>query len=470
MEKITPQSQDFAQWYQDIVKEADLAENSEVRGCGIVKPYGYKMWDLIRNELNSRIEKDGVENLYFPIFLPLSNLEMEKDHIEGFAPELAVVTHGGGEELVNKLAVRPTSEAAMYSTYAKWIQSYKDLPMRYNQWANVVRWEKRPRPFLRWSEFQWQEGHTCFANKDEAVTEVAHMLEMYKDIFDWMAIPAILGMKSEAEKFAGADTTYTVEVMAKDGKAIQGATSHYLGTHFAEVFGVKYQGQDGKEHLVHQNSWGMSWRTIGALIMVHGDDKGLRLPPNVAPFQIVIVPITRDENKDKVLNYAKKLKEQLGDYRVKIDDSAGSPGFKFNQWEMKGVPVRIEIGEREVDEDKLTVFRRDLGEKSVMTEAEFLSGVSDLMKSIHENLYSQAEKFMNSHIVRIESWEEIGDQVGFFEASWCESPESEKILKEKYSMVSRCLPKKYEGASPKSKKCFITGEEAKHDWYFAKSY
>jgi prolyl-tRNA synthetase len=470
--KLTKQSENFADWYQDIVKEAELAEPSEVRGCGIVRPYGLKIWELIKAELNRMIEADGVENVYFPIFVPLENLQAEKAHVEGFSPELAIVTHGGGEELVNKLAVRPTSEAAMYRTYSKWIQSYNDLPLRLNQWANVVRWEKRPRAFLRWSEFLWQEGHTVFVDEAGARAEVWHMLDIYKKIYEFMAIPTFIGVKSESEKFAGAVMTTTAEIMVKDGKAIQGATSHYLGTNFAKVFGVEFLGADGQKHLGHQNSWGLSWRSVGAVIMAHGDDNGLRLPPNIAPIQIAIVPIYKDDNKAKVLEFATGLKEQLaGKYRVKLDNRENlTPGFKFNHWELKGVPVRLEIGEKEIDKGELTIFRRDLNTKEVIKTTDLESTIDPLFIDIHKNLYDQAQAFAKSHIHRIESWDEIKDQVGFFEASWSEDPESEKLLKEKFTMVSRLLPKENENQAPKNKKCFITGQEAKHDWLFAKSY
>ena len=470
---ITKQSENFPQWYQDVVKEAELAEMSEVRGCGIVRPYGLKIWELIKAEFNRVIEEDGVENVYFPIFVPMENLMAEKDHVEGFSPELAVVTHAGGEELVNKLAVRPTSEAAMYKTYARWIQSYKDLPMRLNQWANVVRWEKRPRAFLRWSEFLWQEGHTVFANEAEARAEVDKILGFYSDIYEFMALPAFTGRKSESEKFAGAVTTKTAEVMAKDGKAIQGATSHYLGTNFAEVFDVKYLGSDGEMHFGHQNSWGLSWRSVGAVIMGHGDDNGLRLPPNIAPVQIVIVPIFKDdEAKAKVMAYCQSLKTELGkQYRVKIDEREGvTPGFKFNHWEVRGVPVRFEVGPREVEEGLVSIYRRDTGEKTGASLCELSRFIEKLMTDIHKNLYDQALEFAKSHIYRIESIDEIDDRQGWFEASWSEDAESEKLLKEKYQMVSRALPGANEDQAPKNKKCFITGKEAKHDWYFAKSY
>lgn len=469
---ITKQADDFPQWYLDVIREAELAEVAEVRGCGIVRPYGLKIWELIKAELNQKIEDDGVENVYFPILMPIENLEMEKEHVEGFSPELAVVTHAGGEELASQLVIRPTSEAAMYKTYAKWIQSYNDLPLRLNQWANIVRWEKRPRPFLRWSEFLWQEGHTVFANEEEAKEEVQKILGIYSDIYKFMSIPAYCGKKSESEKFAGAVETYTVEVMSKDGKAIQGGTSHYLGTNFAKVFGVDYLGADGEKHFGHQNSWGLSWRSVGALIMAHGDDNGLRLPPNVAPIQIVIVPIYRDEaGKVEVLNYAQKLKDSLSIYRVKIDDKPNqSPGFKFNYWEVKGVPVRLEIGLQEVTGDKVTLFRRDNGLKEVILFSDLEKRTKEIMVEIADHLYQEAKDFGASHIKRIESWDEIDDSQAWFEASWSEDPETEKKLKERFSMVSRCLLKENENKEPKNKKCFISGKEAKHDWLFAKSY
>ncbi len=468
---ITPQAEDFAQWYQDVVKEAGLAESSEVRGCGIIKPYGYTIWELIKDELSKRIADTGAENVYFPMFVPIAHLEAEADHVEGFSPELAVVTHAGGEELTEKLAVRPTSEAAMYTTYAKWVQSYRDLPMRLNQWNNVVRWEKRPRAFLRWSEFQWQEGHSVFPDEESARDEVWDMLNLYKEMYRYLSIPVFDGRKSDMEKFAGAVMTTTVEAMARDGKAIQGGTSHYLGTNFAKVFDVTYLGEDGQQHLAHQTSWGLSWRSVGALIMAHGDDSGLRLPPNVAPIQVVIVPIYRDENKDAVLSYAHDIADKMEGVRVHVDDRDGqTPGFKFNEWEVKGVPVRFEIGGKEVDEKAVTVYRRDLGEKETKTLDEAIATLPELFTSIGDTLFEQAHAFAKNHIHRVESIDEIDDRAGFFEASWSETVESEKILKERFSMVSRVLPREYENATPKNAKCFITGEPAKHDWYFAKSY
>ncbi len=470
---ITKQSEDFPAWYQDVVYQAELAEVAEVRGCGIVRPYAYKIWELIKAELQRHLDLEGVENVYFPMLMPIENLEAEKEHVDGFSPELAVVTHAGGEELVNKLVLRPTSEAAMYRTYAKWIQSYKDLPLRLNQWANVVRWEKRPRAFLRWSEFLWQEGHSVFSNEAEARAEVARMLAIYSEVYKFMAIPSYSGLKSDNEKFAGAVETSTVEVMARDGKAIQGATSHYLGTNFAKVFDVKFLDKTGTSQLAFQNSWGLSWRSVGALIMVHGDDNGLRLPPNVAPIQIVIVPIYKDDkSKEAVLAYSKKIVDHLGSkYRIKIDDKEGqTPGYKFHHWEVKGVPVRFEVGLNEVEDDKISYYRRDLNKKDVFQFSELESGVEKLMTEIHHNLYQQAQQFAKSHIVRIESLAEIKDQSAWFEASWSEDLESELLLKEKYGLVSRVLPLENQAKPAKNKKCFITGKPAKRDWLFAKSY
>jgi len=471
IQHITPQYTDFSAWYQDVVKVAELAENSQIRGCGIVKPYGYKIWELIKKELSDRIQNTGVQDMYFPILLPMANLEAEKDHVEGFSPELAVVTYAGGEELKEKLAIRPTSEAAIYPTYSKWIKSHRDLPLRLNQWCNVLRWEKRPRPFLRWSEFQWQEGHSVFANKEEALEEMWQMARIYQEVYEWMAVPVFLGRKSEMEKFAGAVQTVTVEAMAKDRKAIQAGTSHYLGENFAKVFDIQYLGEDGQKHYVHQNSWGFSWRSLGVLIMVHGDDRGLRLPPSVAPYQVVIVPIYKDGNKEEVLKAAEDIKKDLKDLRVHIDDrEAKTPGFKFNEWEVKGVPLRIEIGMRDMENNSVTIFRRDLNEKEIINKEDITQRTNELLVQIHNNLSKQANDFAQSNIKRIESLDEIDEEGGFFEASWSETVESEKALKEKYGIVSRVLVKNAEDKPPKNKKCFITGEPAKHDWLFAKSY
>lgn len=472
MQKITKQSENFAKWYQDVVAFADLAESSEVRGCGIIKPYGFKIWELIKQNLANRIEATGAQNVYFPIFIPLANLETEKEHVEGFAPELAVVTHGGGQELTEKLTVRPTSETGMYKAYAKWISSYRDLPLRLNQWNNVVRWEKRPRAFLRWSEFLWQEGHTVFETKEEAIDEMWQMLGIYEQVYKDLAIPVFKGKKSEKEKFAGADITTTVEVMAKDGKAIQGATSHHLGQNFSKVFDIKFAGKDGKEHFPYQNSWGFTWRSVGAVIMAHGDDFGLKLPPNVAPIQVVIVPVINNE-KIAVLDSAKKLVKELTDLglRVKLDDREDQTiGYKFNEWELKGVPLRITIGSNELKNGEFELFRRDKMSKEFAKADSIGDYVVKKLIEIQEDMYNEAKEFADSHVYTINNLEEIDNRKGFFRASWCESKDSENLLKEKYKMVSRVLPVEWEKLPPTNKKCFITGQEAKHDWLFAKSY
>lgn len=469
--RLTPQEKNFPRWYQDIVREAGLAEASEVRGCGIVKPYGYKIWELIKSKFSTIIENKGVENVYFPIFIPMSNLESEKEHVEGFSPELAIVTIGGGEKLSENLVVRPTSETGMYKAYSKWIQSYKDLPLKLNQWNNVVRWEKRPRAFLRWSEFLWQEGHTAFATEEDALNEMWEMLDSYEEIYRYMSIPVYKGIKSQKEKFAGAVITSCVEIVTKDGKAIQGATSHHLGQNFSKVFDIKYLGKDGKTHYVYQNSWGFAWRSIAAIVMVHGDNKGLKLPPSVAPYQIVIVPIYKETNKTNVLNYCEKLGSQFTNYRVKFDMRDDlSPGYKFNDWEMKGVPIRLEIGENELKDNTVTIYRRDTNSKEVMKVDELKNSIESIFKNIDSNLYQKACELKDSLVTRISNWDEIKGKKGFFEASWCESIESELTLKEKFKITSRVLVKENINKKSKEKKCFVTGTEAKRDWLFAKSY
>ena len=474
-QKITPLEKDFSKWYLDIVREADLAETSEVRGCGIVKPYGLKIWELIKHQLNKYIEDDGVENIYFPLFIPMENIQAEKDHVKGFAPELAVVTHGGGEELVNKLAVRPTSETAMYKSYSKWINSYKDLPLRLNQWNNVVRWEKRPRPFLRWSEFLWQEGHSAFATKKEALDEVWRMLDYYEKTYNFMSVPVFKGIKSEGEKFAGGEATATCEAMAKDGRSIQASTSHYLGTHFAKVFNIKYTNNNGEKRLVHQTSWGFAWRAVGILIMTHSDNDGLVLPPNVAPIQVVIVPVYNDNNKTEVLNYSSKVYKLIKNkFRAEIDlVNNETTGFKFNKWEVRGVPFRIEIGGREATGKNVTLFRRDTKLKTKIELNLLLKHLLQQSKTMGLEMLDRAREFSKTHIKKIESLKDLEENKnfkGFFEASWSENLESEKILKERYGITPRVLLKTNINKKPTNTVCFITGKKAKHNWYFAKSY
>src|SRR5437899_1677199 len=365
---LPAQSEDFPAWYQEVVKQAGLAESSLARGTMVIKPYGFAIWERIQRAVDDRIKATGHENLYFPLFIPYKLLEREAEHVEGFAPEVAVVTHAGGEKLEEPLVVRPTSETIIWATYARWIQSYRDLPLLYNQWANVVRWELRPRLFLRTSEFLWQEGHTAHETEEEAVAETLTILhEVYADtIENVLAIPLLRGRKSESERFPGAVDTYTLEALMRDGKALQAATSHYLGQGFARAFDVRYTGRDGSEQYPHATSWGASTRLVGGVVMAHGDDRGLRLPPRVAPQQVVIVPIFRDDDRADVLQIAAAVADELraAGVRVRVDDRPEyRPGFKFNEWELKGVPLRIEIGGRELAAAAVTVARRDTGEK-----------------------------------------------------------------------------------------------------------
>src|SRR3990167_8286080 len=367
MQKIADQTKDFPQWYLDVIAQAGLAEHAEAKGCIIFKPYGYALWEAIQFDLNQRIKAQGVENDYFPLLIPESVLAKEKEHVEGFAPEGGGGTDGGGKELAEKLYIRPTSETIIYATFAKWIQSHRDLPLKINQWANVVRWEMRTRPFLRTLEFLWQEGHTCHATKEEADAMVEAALKMYAD-FDkeMLAIPVMSGHKPEHEKFAGALYTLSTEALAKDGKAIQAGTSHNLGQRFSRAYGVKFLADDKTLHRPWMTSWGLSTRIIGTLIVVHGDEKGLRLPPKIAPVQVVIVPIYKtDDEKKNVLAAAKKLADSFDGLRVKLDDrDEKSPGFKFNEWEVKGVPVRIELGPKDLEKKAVMLCRRDTGEKT----------------------------------------------------------------------------------------------------------
>jgi len=399
--RIADQKTDFPQWYLDVIEQAGLAEHAEVRGCIIFKPYGYALWEAIQRDLDRRIKELGVDNVYFPLFIPESILQREKDHIEGFAPECAVVTHGGGKELSEKLYVRPTSETIIYTTFAKWVQSHRDLPLKINQWANVVRWEMRTRPFLRTLEFLWQEGHTCHISKEDADTMVNAALQMYAD-FDreMLAIPVLTGRKPEHEKFAGALYTLSTEALARDGKAIQAGTSHNLGQGFSEAYGVSFLDAEGKQQRPWMTSWGLSTRIIGTLIVVHGDEKGLRIPPRIAPIQAVIVPIYKtDAEREAVLTAARTLCASLGGIRLKIDDRAEkSPGFKFNEWEVKGVPLRIELGPKDLEKRQATFVRRDTAEKIAVPLASCTGAfVQSLLTSIQETLLQQAIAHLEAH-------------------------------------------------------------------------
>jgi prolyl-tRNA synthetase len=444
------QARDFPAWYGEVVRRAGLAENSAVRGAMVIKPYGYAIWETIQRELDDRIKATGHENVYFPVFVPLSVLAQEADLVEGFAPELAVVTEAGGKKLEEPLAVRPTSEALIWSTYARWVQSYRDLPLLYNQWANVVRWELRPRLFLRTSEFLWQEGHTAHETEDEAVAETLTILhDVYADtIENVLAIPVLRGRKSESERFPGAVDTYTLEALMRDGKALQAATSHHLGQGFARTFGVRYTARDGSEQHPYATSWGASTRLVGGVVMAHGDDRGLRLPPCIAPVQVVIVPIVRGDADARVLQVAAALANALrsAGMRVRVDDRPEHrPGFKFNEWELKGVPIRVELGDRDLAAESVTVARRDSGEKQAIPLPQLRERVGELLADVQASLFRAARDEQERRTLRDprsydELVEYLRDAGGFVAASWCGRRECEARVKDESSASIRCLP------------------------------
>nr|PZN05292.1 MAG: proline--tRNA ligase [Bacillota bacterium] len=473
VKEITPKSEDFSQWYVDVIVKSELADYSPVRGCIVIRPYGYAIWENIQKLLDRRFKETGHKNAYFPIFIPESLLQKEAEHVEGFAPEVAWVTHGGQDELAERLAVRPTSETIICSMYSKWIQSWRDLPVLINQWANVVRWEKSTKPFLRTTEFLWQEGHTAHRTEEEAEEETLRMLQIYRDFAENdLAIPVISGRKSENEKFAGALRTYTIEAMMSDGKALQAGTSHNLGQHFSKVFNIQFLDQDGKLKYVWQTSWGVSTRLIGALIMTHGDDRGLKLPPRIAPIQVIIVPIF-GKKKEEVLAKSRELYQLLKEkFRVELDDrDEYTPGWKFNEWEMRGVPVRLEIGPRDLEQNQVMLVRRDTGEKILVKEADLLNFLNDLMEDIQANMFRQAKKFMDDNTHTATNFEELKELLinkrGFVKAMWCGEGECEKKVKEETTATLRCIPFEQEVISDK---CAVCGKKADKMVYFAKSY
>ncbi|WP_251860850.1 proline--tRNA ligase [Clostridium sp. Marseille-Q2269] len=471
VEDITPMDEDFAQWYTDIVKKAELADYSSVRGCMIIRPYAYGMWEMIQKDLDSRFKATGHENVYMPLFIPESLLNKEKDHIEGFAPEVAWVTHGGEEELTERLCVRPTSETLFCEHYAKIVQSYKDLPKLYNQWCSVVRWEKTTRPFLRTAEFLWQEGHTIHATAEEARKETEQMLNVYAEhVENVLAIPVIKGQKTEKEKFAGAEATYTIESLMHDGKALQTGTSHYLGDHFAKAFGIQYSDKEGKLQNVHQTSWGVTTRMLGAIIMVHGDDSGLVVPPRIAPIQVVIVPVA--QHKEGVLDKAYELKERVSKVaRVKLDDTDKMPGWKFNEYEMKGVPIRLEVGPKDIEKNQVVLARRDTGEKIVVSMDELETVIPELLDNIHETMYNKAKKRMEEKTSVAKDMDEfkkvVEDKDGFVKAMWCGDIECEEKIKEETGASSRCIPFNEEHVSDT---CVCCGKKAKNLVYWGRAY
>lgn len=473
VKEITPKTEDFSQWYVDVILKAELADYSPVRGCMVIRPYGYQIWEHIQSLLDKRFKATGHKNAYFPIFIPESLLQKEAEHVEGFAPEVAWVTHGGNDKLSERLAVRPTSETVICSMYSKWIKSWRDLPVLINQWCNVVRWEKSTKPFLRTTEFLWQEGHTAHRTAQEAEEETLMILELYRDFVENdLSLPVIKGLKSENEKFAGAQKTYTIEALMADGRALQAGTSHNLGQHFSKAYDITYLDQDGQLKNVWQTSWGVTTRLIGAIIMVHGDDRGLKLPPNVAPIQTVIVPILGKESElvlDKARELFSRIKEEV---RAELDDrDEYTPGWKFNEWEMKGVPVRIEIGPKDIKKGQVVLVRRDTGQKIFVPEAEVITQLKTLFEEIQRNMFAEAKTFMQDNIREVKDFDEfkqvIEEKRGFVKATWCGSEECENSIKDQTGATLRCIPLDEE---QKSGFCISCGKAANKTVYFAKSY
>ena len=470
VEQITSMEEDFAQWYTDVVLKADLIDYTSVKGCMVIKPAGYAIWERIQAELDKRFKETGVENVYLPMFIPESLLQKEKDHVEGFAPEVAWVTHGGLNPLQERLCVRPTSETLFCDFYKNEIESYRDLPKVYNQWCSVVRWEKETRPFLRSREFLWQEGHTAHATAEEAEERTVQMLNVYANFCEEvLAIPVIKGQKTEKEKFAGAEATYTIEALMHDGKALQSGTSHNFGDGFAKAFGIQYTSKDNKLEYVHQTSWGMTTRLIGAIIMVHGDDSGLVLPPKIAPCQVMIVPVM--QKKEGVLEKAVELKDKLSAYRVKVDDSDKNPGWKFAEQEMRGIPLRVEIGPRDIEANKALVVRRDTGEKIEVSLDEIEVKIGELLETIQKDMYEKALKHReaNTHVAK--NWDEfldiINNKQGFIKAMWCGETECEEAIKEETSATTRCMPFVQENLGDV---CVHCGKPAHKMMYFGRAY
>lgn len=468
---ITSMDVDFAKWYTDVVRKAELIEYSNVKGCMVIRPYGFAIWEKIKASLDRRFKETGHENVYMPMFIPESLLQKEKDHVEGFAPEVAWVTQGGNEKLQERLCVRPTSETLFCDHYANIIHSYRDLPKLYNQWCSVVRWEKTTRPFLRSSEFLWQEGHTAHATAEEAREETQRMLNVYADFcYEDLAIPVIKGQKTDKEKFAGAEETYTIESLMHDGKALQSGTSHYFGDGFAKAFDIQYADKDGQLKYVHQTSWGVSTRLLGAVIMVHGDDNGLVLPPNIAPIQCVIVPIA--QHKEGVLEKANELYETLKkEFSVKLDDSDKSPGWKFSEHEMKGVPVRIEIGPKDIEAGQVILARRDNHEKITADINNVAEALKETLAKMQTDMLERAKENRAAHTFVAKTMDELKEIAdnnnGFIKAMWCGDLECEEKIKEEAGLTSRCMPFEQEEITDT---CVCCGKKAKALVYWGKAY
>ena len=471
VEAITSMEEDFAQWYTDVVIKAGLIDYSSVKGCMIIKPAGYAIWENIQSELDRRFKETGVENVYMPMFIPEGLLQKEKDHVEGFAPEVAWVTHGGLNPLQERLCVRPTSETLFCDFYANEIQSYRDLPKCYNQWCSVVRWEKETRPFLRSREFLWQEGHTVHATAEEAVERTEQMLNLYADFCEEvLAMPVVRGRKTEKEKFAGAEATYTIEALMHDGKALQSGTSHNFGDGFAKAFGIQYTDKENKLQYVHQTSWGMTTRLIGAVIMVHGDNSGLVLPPRIAPTQVMIVPIM--QKKEGVLEKAEEVRKALAsNFRVKVDDSDKSPGWKFSEQEMRGIPVRIELGPKDIEQNQCVIVRRDTREKTVVCLDEVEVKIGEILAAMQTEMLERARAHREEHTYEARNYDEFKDTIankpGFVKAMWCGDEACEIKIKEDTTATSRCMPFAQEHLADT---CVCCGKPAKTMVYWGKAY
>ena len=473
VEKITSREEDFPKWYTDIVKEAKLCDYSNTKGCLNYLPNGYAIWENIQKNLDNRFKETGVENVSLPMLIPESLLQKEKDHIEGFAPEVAWVTKGGNEELEERYCIRPTSETLFCDAWKKQIHSYRDLPIVWNQWCSVLRWEKTTRPFLRSREFLWQEGHTIHATHEEAENRTKQMFQVYYDfVTQDLAIPLVCGKKTESEKFAGAEDTYTIEAMMHDGKSLQSGTSHFFGSGFPDAFDIKYLDKENKYHSCYETSWGLSTRIIGAIIMVHGDNEGLVLPPRIAPTQVMIIPIA--QNKDGVLDTSNTIKERLKNagIRTKLDDSEKSPGFKFAEQEMLGIPIRLEIGPKDIEKNEAIIVKRNTREKISVKINDLETEIPIILESIQKEMYEKANEFLNKHIFEAKTLDEMKkiakENIGFIKAMWCGNPECEENIKaETEGFGSRCIPEEQKDLS---KKCIYCGQEAKHMVVWGKSY
>ena len=472
VQDITNIDEDFAQWYTDIVLKAELADYTSVKGFIAIRPYGYEIWENIQKYADNKFKEYGVKNISMPVLIPESLLNKEKDHVEGFAPEVAWVTKGGGENLEERLCVRPTSETIFSTMYSKWLSSWRDLPYLYNQWCNVLRWEKETRPFLRSREFLWQEGHTIHETEEEAKKFTLDMLDVYADVIEnLLAIPVLKGQKTKKEQFAGAEATYTVETLMHDGRALQGGTSHYFGQNFTKAFDVKFQNKDGEQEYAYQTSWGISTRLIGAVIMAHGDNRGLKLPPKVAPIQVVIVPIA--QQKENVLEENKKLNEKLSKkFRTKLDDRDNySVGYKFNDWEMRGVPVRLEMGPRDIENEQVTLVRRDTQEKMIVKINEVEEKISELLEDIQKSMYEACKQRLKEKTTIALNMEELkknlDENQGYVKTMWCGNQECEDKVKELTGAPSRCMPFEQEHLSDK---CVCCGKEAKHMVVWGRQY